>query len=141
MSLLGDSLSLLGDETTALAFLPVVNWVYILVASQSPSVVIWVQIGSTVVLATVLFNLLENLDVDQESEEEADTTQAELYEGILLVGAAIVWAAMLLWSIWSLIGLFDSDEVISEVLVVVSAVVLLLISSHILFRSCLPSYE
>lgn len=140
MSLLGDSLSLLGDETTALAFLPVVNWVYILVASRSPSVVIWLQIGSTIVLATVLFNLLENLETNLDTEE-GDTTRAEFYEAILLVGVAIVWAAMFLWSIWSLTGLFDSDGVISEVLVVVSAVVLLLISSHILFRGYLPSYE
>lgn len=140
MSLLGDSLSLLGDETTALAFLPVVNWVYILVASRSPSVVIWLQIGSTIVLATVLFNLLENLETNLDTEE-GDTTRAEFYEAILLVGVAIVWAAMFLWSIRSLTGLFDSDGVISEVLVVVSAVVLLLISSHILFRGYLPSYE
>jgi len=41
----------------------------------------------------------------------------------------------------SLIGLFDTGGVVPKTLVVVSVVVLLLISSDVLFRGVLPSYE
>ena len=53
----------------------------------------------------------------------------------------VSWAIMCLWSVRSLTELFAPGGVVPKTLVVVSVVVLLLISSDVLFRGVLPSYE
>jgi hypothetical protein len=58
-----------------------------------------------------------------------------------LLTVVVCWAFLFLWSVKSLIGLFDTGGVVPKTLVVVSVVGFLLISSDVLFRGVLPSYE
>ncbi|ACV12239.1 hypothetical protein Huta_2072 [Halorhabdus utahensis DSM 12940] len=164
MSVLGDAVQALNEDIEIAAFLPGVNYVFLLIASEDGSNLFFgLALGASVVGAT-LFNHLRHLASDESTntdDTEADEREnaSEEWEdprdggnnqsggdrqisqqsaSMLLL---LVWGALLLVSMHFLFERFSKNRVLPEVLFFISVGFIALYVTDIILNRYISSYN
>lgn len=139
-----DPVTLLDQNTSAFAFLPVVNWFYLFWQNSSLSSVMWGVGITALIVSTVGYNLVTRVDYSKAVRSEDDEQAVDILSIRTTAVSIVTLLAWMLIFIWSLIALWGHSEnatIWPELLILISVLFLTLILSDIILNEILSEYE
>ncbi|WP_123619200.1 hypothetical protein [Halorubrum sp. CSM-61] len=156
MSLLGDAVQTLNEDIEIAAFLPGVNYVFLLIASgDGLNLFFWLTLAASIISAA-LFNHLRSLASNKDSgtegtgeevSDEWDDPRDDQLDNSLQItqrGASILlflpWVVLLAVSMYFLLERFSKDWVLPEILFFVSVGFISLYLTDIILKYCVSDH-
>lgn len=132
-----DAVAVLNDDVALFAFLPPVNYSFLLIQIESPQNCLIYIVGLSVLVGTIVYNYVS-------ANSSQPGTQAQKLGGAQRFGLAacgFIWLCLLLYSMWRLFHLFSKSWILPEVLFLVSLSFISLIITDLFLNILIDTYE